>query len=1094
MLRSVTSGLVLLGLMCGTSDATAMAGAEQEGAGGLTVANLRCEYRKDPLGVDVKAPRLSWIVTAETLGQGAVAQRGQKQTAYHVLVAGDAASLARDQGELWDSGRVESDETTAIVYAGKALPSHQPCYWKVRAWDKDGRPSAWSKSALWSMGLLDPSDWAGAEWIGSNKSRQMELPEAPLGGAKWIWHAGDKGANKPKGYRLFVTTWRLPPGARVEKAELIATGDDSFRFTINGTLVIDGQGGWDHPRSADVTTHIKAEADNTIRVEVNNASEGPAGLLAKLTVTTINGKTITLTTDGTWKTTDNPGANWHDRPLDTRAWPTVEVLGDYGMAPWGKLKYANLILPPPSYLRTGFKIEKPVRRATLYATALGIFEVALNRYRIGEDYFNPGWTDYTKRVYYRAFDVTRRMRVGENVLDAVLADGWYSGYVGFGKKRDHYGTRPRFRALLHIELADGTTTDVVTGPAWKASSNGPIREADFLMGETYDARRAGLRDAWDFEKFDGSPWEPVDVGAELKPAVQWHPGPPVRSIGLIPPKSITEPKPGVYVFDMGANFAGIVRLRPTGEPGGKITLRFAERLNPDGTIYTANLREARATDTYICQGNPGECWEPRFTFHGFQYVEVTGLKSPPDRDTIAARLLSSDTPTVAMFHTSDPMLDQLFQNINRTQRSNFIDIPTDCPQRDERLGWTGDAQVYIGTSALVCDVQAFFTKWLVDLTDGQRADGQFPMVAPVKVAGDDGGPAWADAGVICPWTIYQMYGDRRLLEQQYPSMVKFIEFCRKRSTPELLPPAQFHCFGDWLSINADTPKDVIYTAYFAHSTRLLARAAEVLGKTDDRIKYDRLADGITAAFNRAYVAPDGRIKGNTQACYVLAIAFGLVEGETFQQAARYLVEDIETRGGHLSTGFIGTKSLMQALSKIGRQDVALRLLHNDTFPSWGFSIKQGATSIWERWDGWTPEKGFQDPGMNSFAHYSFGAVYQWMVENLGGMRSDGPAYKHIIIDPVIDARLNLSSIHYNSIRGMIDVDWLQKAGRLTSLDVTIPANTTATVHVPVAPGQVLRERGRLIAEAVGVKLLRTEADRVVVEVGSGGYEFTFAPR
>ncbi len=537
-----------------------------------------------------------------------------------------------------------------------------------------------------------------------------------------------------------------------------------------------------------------------------------------------------------------------------------------------------------------------------------------------------------------------------------------------------------------------------------------------------------------------------------------------------------------------------MRLRPTGEPGRKITLRFAERLNPDGTIYTANLREARATDTYICQGNPGESWEPRFTFHGFQYVEVTGLKSPPDRDTIAARILSSDTPTVATFHTGDPMLDQLFQNINRTQRANFIDIPTDCPQRDERLGWTGDAQVYIGTSALICDVQAFFTKWLVDLTDGQRTDGQFPMVAPVKVAGDDGGPAWADAGVICPWTIYQVYGDRRLLERQYPSMVKFIEFCRKRSTPELLPPAQFHCFGDWLSINADTPKDVIYTAYFAHSTRLLARAAEVLGKTDDRIEYDRLADAITVAFNRAYVAPDGRIKGNTQACYVLAIAFGLVEGEKFQQAARYLVEDIEARGGHLSTGFIGTKSLMQALSKIGRQDVALRLLHNDTFPSWGFSIKQGATSIWERWDGWTPEKGFQDPGMNSFAHYSFGAVYQWMVENLGGIRSDGPAYKRIIIAPIIDGRLNVCSIHYNSIRGMINVDWLQKAGRLTSLDVTIPANTTATVHVPITAGHVLRERGRPIAEAVGVKLLRTEADRVVVEVGSGSYEFTPAPR
>jgi alpha-L-rhamnosidase len=1084
MLRSVTSGFALFCLAWAASAPSASARAEQGGAGsGLVPSHLRCEYRIDPLGVDVKAPRLSWIVSAEA--------RGQKQTAYQVLVAGDPAALDRDQGDLWDSGGVASDNTTAIVYAGRALRSHQPCFWKVRVWDKDGRPSAWSKPALWSMGLLDPSDWSSAQWIGSDKSRQLELPEAPFGGAQWIWHAGDKGASKPRAHRLFVTTLRLPE-AKVEKAELIATADDFFLFTINGNLVIDaraGSGGWDHPRSADVTAQLKPGAENTIRVEVNNTSEGPAGLLARLNVTTAGGKTITLTTDGTWKTLDNPGANWHDRLLDTRDWPKAEVLGDYGMAPWGKLKFATLILPPPSYLRTRFHVEKPVRRATLYATALGIFDVSVNGARIGKDYFNPGWTDYTKRVYYRAFDVTGQMRTGDNAMGAILADGWYSGYVGFGKKRDHYGTKPRFRAILHLELADGTTADLVTGPAWKAST-GPIRESDFLMGETYDAREE-LR-GWDMPGFDDGAWTAIDLGSELNPVIQWHPGPPVRALAEIKPKSITEPKPGTFVFDMGANFAGFVRLKPKSERGRKITLRFAERLNPDGTIYTTNLREARATDTYICGGGPNETWEPRFTFHGFQHVELTGLNAPPDGETIAGVSLSSDTPEAAIFQSGDPMLDQLFDNIQRTQRANFIDIPTDCPQRDERLGWTGDAQVYIGTAALICDVQAFFTKWLVDLTDGQRADGQFPMVAPVKVANDDGGPAWADAGVICPWTIYQIYGDRRLLERQYPSMVKFIEFCRKRSTPELLPPGQFHCFGDWLSINADTPKDVIYTAYFAYSTRLVSRAAEVLGKTADAAKYRELADAIKAAFNRAYVAPDGRIKGNTQACYVLAIAFDLVDGEKIRQAARYLVEDIEKRGSHLSTGFIGTKSLMQALSKVNRQDVAYRLLHNDTFPSWGFSIKQGATSIWERWDGWTPEKGFQDPGMNSFAHYSFGAVYQWMVENIGGIKSNGPGYKHIIIAPVIDGRLNSVLISYNSIRGPIAVNLSRAGGRTMSLDVIIPANTTATVHVPVSPGQALLERGRPIPEAEGVKLLRTEADRVVVEVGSGFYQFIAA--
>ena len=419
------------------------------------------------------------------------------QTAYQVLVAGDVETLGRDQGDLWESGRVESDATAAIVYAGKALRSHQPCFWKVRVWDKDGRPSAWSQPANWTMGLLEPSDWAKAEWIGYDKSRQVELPDAPLDGAKWIWHAGDKGASKPQGHRLFVTTSRLPDAAKFEKAELVATADDFFRFTINGHLVIDGQpgtGGWDHPKSADVTAQLKPGAENSIRVEVNNAAVSPAGLLAKLTVSMAGGKTITLVTDGSWKTTDNPGANWHDRPLDTQSWPAAEVLGGYGMAPWGKLKFAHLILPPPSYLRTSFHVAKPIRRATLYATALGIFDVHLNGRRVSDDAFNPGWTDYTRRVYYRAHDVTKLMRDGENALGAILADGWYSGYVGFGKKRDHYGTKPRFRTLLHLELADGTTADIVTGPTWKAST-GPILEADFLMGETYDARK--VLTGWD---------------------------------------------------------------------------------------------------------------------------------------------------------------------------------------------------------------------------------------------------------------------------------------------------------------------------------------------------------------------------------------------------------------------------------------------------------------------------------------------------------------------------------------------------------------------------------------------------------------------
>jgi len=1043
--------------------------------GALAPTLPRCEYLVNPVGIDVKQPRLNWVVTSPA--------RGQVQTAYRVLVASGPDLLGQDRGDLWDSGKVAGDETTSIPYAGKPLADHQRAHWKVKVWDRDGRESAWSAAASWSMGLLDPSGWP-ARWIGYDKSRQLELPDAPFDGAKWIWSPGDPG--KPPAQRLFVTTFTLPAGVRIDKAELLITANGRYWFNVNGKLASSSTPGidsWERPRLADVAAFLKPGA-NDVRIGVEVPAAGSPGLLVKLDATTADGKTHTLITDGTWKATDNPGANWHDRPLDTGPWPSSRVVGDYGAAPWGRLKYARLILPPPAYLRTAFRVVRPVRAATLYATALGIFDLHLNGKRVSDDRFNPGWTDYNKRVYSRAYDVTGLLREGDNALGAILGDGWYSGYLGFQRVRDHYGKRPRFRGSLHLEYADGTAEDIATGPGWKAST-GPIREADFLMGEAYDAR---LAVGWDRPGFDDGQWDPVDEGPELNPPVRHHPGPPVKEIAEFRAAKITEPRPGAYVLDLGQNFAGVPRLKVSGKAGQVITLRFAERLNPDGTVYTTNLRDARCIDTYICRGGGVETWEPRLTFHGFQFVEVTGLTAPPTPETITGVAVSSDTPVAGAFACSDPMLNRLHSNIYWTQRANFIDIPTDCPQRDERLGWTGDAQVYVRTATLNADVQAFFTKWLVDLEDGQRADGQFPMVAPVKVAGDDGGPAWADAGVICPWTIYDVYGDRQLLARHYRSMTRFIEFCRQRSTPKLLPPAQFHAFGDWLSIGADTPKDVIYTAYFAQSTRLTARAAEALGNAEDAAKYAELYRRIKAAFNDAYVARDGRIKGDTQAVYVLALANDLLDGEARDLAAKHLVEDIERRGGHLSTGFIGTKDLMLVLAKIGRNDVAYRLLHNDTFPSWGFSIKHGATSIWERWDGWTPEKGFQDPGMNSFAHYSFGAVDQWMVENIGGIRSDGPAYKRIGIAPQPGGRLDWASTSYKSIRGEIATRWEKKAGKLT-LGVTIPANTTATVILPAAQAADVTEGGRAIDAAEGVKLLRIADRRAEFAVGSGDYHF-----
>ena len=1047
---------------------------------GLAPAYLRCEYLAEPLGIGESAPRLSWIVES--------GERDERQTAYRILVARRESILGEDRGDLWDSGKVASDDTIGVAYEGQPLASHERCFWKVKVWDKNNRESAWSKTARWSMGLLEATDWT-ADWIGCNEFRQRAFPAASLEGAKWIWHWGDEPGNAPKGERLFYATFELPGDVPVKHAELYASADDAMKFVINNGHVVTTQAGhesWREATKTDVTARIRP-GRNELRVLAENTEGGDAGLIARLVVALADGRTVTKVTDGSWKSTDARGEDWIKDPIDTSALPAARVLGDYGVKPWGTLKLTETFLPPATYFRARFRTEKPVVGATLYATALGLVDMHLNGRRVSDDYFTPGWTDYSKRVYYRTWDVTDLVRRGDNVLGAVLADGWFSGYVGYRGDRDIYGKSPRVRAQLRLEFADGSTREIGTGSDWKAST-GPILEADLLKGETYDARLE--LPGWDKAGFDDGNWRPVVLGSEeVNPVVQAHPAPAVRSLPEFAARTLKEPQPGVFVFDLGQNFAGVARLKVSGKAGQKITLRFAERLNPDGTIYTVNLRTARATDTYVCRGKGVEIWQPRFTFHGFQYIEVTGLEGRPGKDLVVGVPLSSDTPVAGSFICSDSMLNRLHNNIYWTQRANFIDIPTDCPQRDERLGWTGDAQVYIRAATLNTDVEAFFTKWLVDLDDAQRPDGQFPRVAPSVVTEPDGGPAWADAGVICPWTLYEVYGDRRALERHYQAMKHFVQFCLERSTPDLLPPARYHCFGDWLSINADTPKDVIYTAYFAQSARLTGRAAAALGERYEAEQFERLFEAIREAFFRAYVSADGRIKGDTQTAYVLALAFDLVQGEQARLAGEHLIADIQKRGWHLSTGFIGTKDLMLVLAKIARPDVAYRLLFNETFPSWGFSIKQGATSIWERWDGWTPEKGFQDAGMNSFAHYSFGAVYQWMVENIGGIRSAAPSYKEILIRPELSDKLTSAKVEYRSIHGLIATDWKREENKLR-FNVIIPANTKAQVVLPAGSAAELTESGGPLDAAKGVTLVRMDGTNAVLSIGSGKYAFT----
>ncbi|MGB9877159.1 MAG: family 78 glycoside hydrolase catalytic domain [bacterium] len=1041
---------------------------------------LRCEYKKNPLGIDEREPRLSWV-----LEMGQENLRGAKQTAYQIIVATSRDKLERNEADLWDSGKVESDQTAQIEYKGKELKSEMECWWKVRVWDEEGNPSEWSEPAFWTMGLLDREEWKG-KWIGYDapfipqKGEEEKARASHFLDCFWIWYPEGEGANElPEGKRFFRRKFIVPSG-KVKKAVLAITADDRFIAYLNGERISQGEN-YKNPQIIEIGERIR-EGENVLSVEAENLSSGPAGLICKLRIEMEDEEIVSIVSDGSWKVSKEAGEDWGKLEFDDSKWENARELARFGEAPWGWLTSDNILLLPTPYLRKAFEAGKPVRRAYLYVSALGICEVYINGRRVGKDYFVPGWSDYRKRVYYRTYDVKELLRQGENAIGVILADGWYSGYLDM-KGRGLFGSTPKLLLQLNIEYEDGSRVEIVSDESWKASY-GAIREADLYMGETYDARLE--MPGWCEPGFDDSLWDKARVFNQKERIITAHPGVPVRKQMELKPIKISEPKPGIYVVDMGQNMVGWARIKAKGEKGRKIVLRYAEMLKPDGMIYTENLRTARCTDAYIKKGDGEEIWEPRFTFRGFRYVEVSGYPERLLEQDIVGVVVSSDMRITGEFVCSDERVNRLFQNIVWGQRGNYLEVPTDCPQRDERLGWTGDAQIFLRTATYNMDVASFITKWLVDLVDSQNEEGAYAHVAPDIGLGSDS-PAWTDAGIICPYILYKVYGDKRILERNYPSMARYIEYLKRRSKDYLQPPVGY---GDWLSVEADTPKDLIATAYFAYVVSLMEEIARVLGKEEDRKSYSELKEKIKEAFNKEYVLEDGRIKGETQTAYVLALDFGLLPEEKIPLAIKHLVEDIRKRNNHLSTGFLGAKPLLPILTRYGYVDLAYTLLLQDTFPSWLYMVKQGATTIWERWDGWTEEKGFQDPGMNSFNHYAFGSVGEWMFGMMAGIDMEEPGYRKIRIKPHPDpeGRIAFVKAKYESISGLIKVEWSRDEDGMV-LAISIPANATAKVYVPAGEDMDIWENGQPPEEREGIKFVGREGDRVVYEVASGEYLF-----
>lgn len=1034
--------------------------APSAGGRALRVTKPAVEYVRHPLGLDVPRPRLSWPLTST--------EEGQAQSAYHVRVATAADRLT--EPDVWDSGKVASSDSVLVPYAGPGLKSRTRYYWSVRVWDTAGKASGWSEPSWWETGLSEAKDWT-ARWIGAPAS----LVGAPaLDDASWIWFPeGDPAGSAPAATRWFRGRVDVPEG--VTRARLVMTADDGFTAHVNGTQVAHTEAdsaadNWRRPVVVDVTAQLRPGAA-VVAVSATNATTGPAGLLGVLELTTADGVRA-LTTDGTWKTTDKePEGDWRSAEYDDGPWAASKVLAPWGSGPWGKVAPNHC---PAAQLRHEFRLRagKKVARARLYSTALGLYDAWLNGERVGDDRLAPGWTDYNKRVQYQTYDVTEQLKSGANALGVTVAVGWYAGNVGmFGPHQ--YGERPAFLGQLEVTYTDGSTDRVLSGTGWRAAT-GPVTAADLLSGEDYDARLETA--GWTRAGFDDSDWIAADAVDEVKAAVVAQIDGYTRVESEISAREVSEPKPGVFVFDLGQNMVGAVRLTGSGKAGTKVQLRHAEVLNPDGTVYTTNLRSARATDTYTLKGGGTETFEPRFTFHGFRYVEVTGYPGKPPRDAVVGRVLHTSAPFTMDFETNVPMLNQLHSNITWGQRGNFLSIPTDTPARDERLGWTGDINVFAPTAAYTMESARFLTKWLDDLRDGQPDDGAFPDVAPFIGTVGKGVAGWGDAGVTVPWALYQAYGDKRVLEQSWSSMLKWLDYLEKHSSGYLRPAEGY---GDWLNIQDETPKDVIGTAYFAHSADLVAQVAEALGK--DPAPYKKLFGSVRDAFRAAYVTGSGRVKGDTQTAYVLALSMDLLADSDRAPAAARLVELIKSKEWHLSTGFLGTPRLLPVLTATGHTDVAYRLLVQRSFPSWGYQIDKGATTMWERWDSIKPDGSFQDAGMNSFNHYAYGSVGEWMYTNISGIAPADPGFRKILVRPRPGGGVTEARSTFDALYGPVTTHW--KTGpegfRLT---LTLPANTTAEVWIPAD------KRTHVTHDAA--EFLRMEDGCAVFAAASGTHRFS----
>ncbi|SDY30403.1 alpha-L-rhamnosidase [Evansella caseinilytica] len=824
----------------------------------------------------------------------------------------------------------------------------------------------------------------------------------------------------------------------------------------------------------------KVESDQSIHVEVKEfQAESRTRYYFRVRAENVRGETTGWSEPGYWET----------GILDVHEWQAEWICPPLELPAVSEAQCPQL--------RKRFTVPMGVKSARIYATALGLYELELNGARVGDAYFTPGWTSYHHRLQYQTYDVTNLLTAGENTVGAILGNGWYKGNLGWEKKSALYGDRLALLFQLHIVLEDGSEQVILSDKDWEAAAS-PIVMSEIYHGETYDARL----------ELEESRWHPAEILSHTKDILTAQENVPVRKKELLKPKELLTTPKGEMVIDMGQNMVGWVRFAVTGQKGREVQLRHAEVLDKDGNFYTDNLRAAKQTIRYILKGGEKETFEPHFTFQGFRFVQLIGFERETiDLEDFTGVVLHSDMEATGEFRCSDPLVNQLQHNILWGLKGNFLDVPTDCPQRDERLGWTGDAQMFVRTAAYLANVAPFFTKWLRDLEREQADDGGVPFVVPNVLGTENGGTfgkpfssaAWGDAAVICPWTIYLCYGDERLLEEQYDSMKAWVEYIRKQGENEYLWNTGFH-FGDWLGLDAKpdsyvgaTDKALIATSFYAYSVSILMKTASVLHKTEDARGYGELYTNIIHALTAEFVTPAGRLAVPTQTAQVLVLMFELLEGPAVERAVSKLVELLEESEFHLTTGFVGTPYLSHVLSRHGQTEIAYKLLFQKDYPSWLYQVTKGATTIWEHWDGIREDGSFWSKDMNSFNHYAYGAIGDWLYRTVAGieLEESSPAYKQIHIRPQPGDKLNWAEGKLESMYGTIRSAWYRKQGGKMEVQVTIPPNTTARIVLPNAQGKTVTESGAPVHEAAGITSVEVDADGLLLEAGSGNYLFEY---